>query len=438
MSASQTCRAFRLHIIGMTLIGAWSGASATASAQRQTPAPTGPLKQFTYSDKANPRLAKTLSIPVYFALPASARGPIPADIRTTDTLIDFKHPDVTSGEVGLRIIETKRAGMSQRLGQSGLFQTGDLLLSFWPDWGGAGSYPNIQMGVSHVGVAYVKDGKLHNIDNPLTEEYNGRSMRGDLTSDNYKQVSYLHVIRPRGLTDAQRANLLGWITRFNANARSIYPKQLAFNSDYNAPKYKAGQPVEFVKRLAQTALGQHTGPAVELYCSEFAWSLLSLRNCDPDRAANAFNAGGVPSCVNEPMRPMLATGDYMSTRSRTAQVGLADGPLMVIDAMNVQGEPRQKLIDSVFAVSRPEGLRKMSSGHRDTAKIMQPKFAALAIYYAGVTGNAQQKQQATAVSTGFAREIPQNYSPTSFLINTLLPQNNPNRTMDYIATIVVK
>ena len=34
--------------------------------------------------------------------------------------------------------------------------------------------------------------------------------------------------------------------------------------------------------------------------------------------------------------------------------------------------------------------------------------------------------------------IPENYSPTSFLINTLLPANNVNRTMDYVATIVIE
>jgi hypothetical protein len=34
--------------------------------------------------------------------------------------------------------------------------------------------------------------------------------------------------------------------------------------------------------------------------------------------------------------------------------------------------------------------------------------------------------------------IPENYSPTSYLINTLLPKENRNRTMDYVATIVMQ
>jgi hypothetical protein len=408
--------------------------STPGLAQRQSVSGP-PLKQFTASDIANPRIAKRLSIPVFFALPASARGPVPDKIPTTDILVDFKHPDAKGADVGLRIIETNRSGMSERLAKSGIFQTGDLILSFWPDWGGAGAYPNVQMGVSHVGIAYIKDGKLHNLDNPLNAEYNAPS---DLNSSNYRQVNYMHVVRPRGLTDAQRANLLAWITRFNDNQKRIYPAKLSFNSDYNAPKYKAGQPVEFVKRLAQAALGQDSGAANALYCSEFAWAVLALRDCDPVRNADQFARGGIPSCVREPMRPMMATGDYMMTKGRNTHAGLADGPLMVIDSLNAQGPERQTLIDSVFKVSRPDGLRKMSSGHRATAQLMQPKFAALSVYYAGVTGNAQQKQQATMVANGFAAEIPQNYSPTSYLVNTLLPPNNPNRTMDYIATIVVK
>jgi hypothetical protein len=34
--------------------------------------------------------------------------------------------------------------------------------------------------------------------------------------------------------------------------------------------------------------------------------------------------------------------------------------------------------------------------------------------------------------------VPENYSPTSYLLNTLLPPDNVNRTMDYVATIVIE
>lgn len=414
---------------------AWAAITAVVVASGTVALPASAqvaMKSFTESEKANARLVKTLDIPAFFALPRSARGPVPDKIPTSDILVDYVHPG--GGGLGLRVVETTRAGMAERLGKSGLFQTGDLILSFWPDWGGAGPYPNVQMGISHVGIAYLKDGKLNNLDNPLNAEYNSPS---DLRSSNYSQVPFMHVVRPRNLTETQRANLLAWITRFNTDARTIYPNRLSFNSDYSAPKFRAGKPVEFVKTLALAGLGQ-PGPKIDMYCSEFAWSLLSLRNCDPTKSAAQFNGRGIPGCVRDPMEPMTATGDYMSTKGRRSHIGLADGPLAVIDAMGLQGEARQKAIDSVFAVSRPEGLEKMSSGHRETARLMGPKFAALAVYYKGVNGTATEKQQAAAVSSAFAKEVAQNYSPSSFLINTLLPPNNPNRTMDYIATIVVK
>ena len=126
----------------------------------------------------------------------------------------------------------QRSGLAKRLAQSGLVQTGDILLSFRPEWGGAGAYPNIQLGISHTGVAYVKDGIVHNIDNPLSEEYLGKGYRADLTSEHYSTLNYIHIIRPRGLTDQEKANIVKWATRLNTLAPKVYPSQLAFNQNY--------------------------------------------------------------------------------------------------------------------------------------------------------------------------------------------------------------
>ena len=46
--------------------------------------------------------------------------------------------------------------------------------------------------------------------------------------------------------------------------------------------------------------------------------------------------------------------------------------------------------------------------------------------------------KARLMGTAIARSIPENYSPTSFLINTFLPAANRNRTMDYVATILIE
>ena len=49
-----------------------------------------------------------------------------------------------------------------------------------------------------------------------------------------------------------------------------------------------------------------------------------------------------------------------------------------------------------------------------------------------------QRLRARLISSGFNTAVPENYSPTSYLINTLLPPDNINRTMDYVATIVIE
>jgi hypothetical protein len=403
-------------------------------------AATVSAKDFTFDQKANERLAKKLSIPVFFAVPASARAELPKDIKTSDTLVDFKHPDAkgADGDVGLRLVVAKRSGLAERLAKSGLVQTGDLLLSFRTEWGGAGAYPNVQMGISHTGLAYVKDGKVHNLDNPLNEEYLGKGMRADLTSEHYRTLDYIHVIRPRNLTDAERKNLVAWATRMNAAASRVYPSQISFNQDYNAPKYRPHRSLDFVKRVGQIALGQNPPGTIDLFCSEFAWSMLALRDCDPDKTADDFKGSRVPACVKEPMRPMNATGNVVPRHGRSSYSGLADGPLLVVDAMKLPAEQREKILHSVF-VDNPEGLKKMSVGHRTIAETMKPKFERLESYYSGITGRFWQSWWARLLGTGFNYAgIAANYSPTSYLINTLLPEDNKNRSMDYVATIVIE
>lgn len=396
-------------------------------------------KEFTFSEKLNQEMSRKLDIPVYFGVPASARAPIPADIKTSDRLIEFRHPDAngSQADIGLRLYVGKRSGLAKRLAQSGLFQTGDLLLTFRPEWGGAGAYPNIQMGISHTGIAYIRNGELHNLDNPMNEEYLGPGMRANLTSEHYRTLKMIHVIRPRGLTDAQRKNLVAWATRLNSSAKRVYPEQISFNQDYNAPKYKFGQPVQFVKHFGQIALGQNPPGNLDMFCSEFAWSFLSLRDCDPATSADAFKARAVPACIKQPMKPMEATGNYITRRSRTSYSGLADGPLLVIDAMKLPKAERTKLLQSVFVENR-NGMDKLSVGHKAVAESMQSKFAPLEKYYVGAGTGLWNSLRARLISMGFKRAIPDNYSPTSYLINTLLPADNVNRTMDYVATIVIE
>jgi hypothetical protein len=276
---------------------------------------------------------------------------------------------------------------------------------------------------------------VHNIDNPLDAEYLGP--RGELNSSHYNTLSFIHVIRPRNLTEAQRANVAEWADRLAASSRRVYPKQIAFNLDYNAPKFKRGQSLDFVKHLGQIALGQNPPGTVAMFCSEFAWSLLALRNCDPGKTADGFKGSRVPSCVAEPMKPMSATGDYIVRRGRSSYSGLTEGPLLVVDSLKLSTDEKNKLLKAVF-VDNPKNLAKLSVGHRKLAQDFKPKFAPLEKYYLGVGGAWGPTWEARLISYGFKRGIPDNYSPTAFLINTLLPANNVNRTMDYVATIMIE
>ncbi|MBN9278998.1 MAG: hypothetical protein J0I57_15410, partial [Hyphomicrobium sp.] len=137
--------------------------------------------EFTYNEKTNQDMARRLDMPVYLAVPASARLTLPKSINTTDRLVEFKHPDAkgAQGDVGLRLVVAKRAGFGQRMAKSGLIQTGDIILTFRPEWGGGGAYPNIQMGVSHTGIAYVQNGVARQLDIPLNAEYLGGNYGGN-------------------------------------------------------------------------------------------------------------------------------------------------------------------------------------------------------------------------------------------------------------------
>ena len=171
----------------------------------------GWAKDFAFDEKTNQEMARRLKIPVYFAVPNSARGAAAQEHR------DHRPPDRLQAprRQGTATSACASSSPSARAwpsgsARAGSSQTGDLLLTFRAEWGGAGAYPNVQMGISHTGVAYIKNGVLHNIDNPLNAEYLGA--RGELNSEHYRTLSFIHVIRPRNLTEAQRANLLEWTT----------------------------------------------------------------------------------------------------------------------------------------------------------------------------------------------------------------------------------
>jgi hypothetical protein len=356
-------------------------------------------------------------------LPESAYAQTADAISPMPGLWEFHLPGYT--EPGLRVYLTPHKNAADRLAASGFVQTGDIILTFRPEWGFKGPYPNIQMGISHTGLAFVENGVMTNVDSPLTDEY-----LGAISSKHYKEASALHIIRPRNLSARQKENLAGWMIRLSSHAAEIYPSHLWFNKDYTSPKYTAG--LGFVKTLAQIALRQDPTAAVDLYCSEFAWALLSLRNCDPAQP-EVFAREGTPACINPIFIPLPMIGSYfLNPQPASPRLGLADGPLAVINSMTGLTEDQKKvLLGTVF--ESKEGTAPMSPGHAAAAEAFSPYYLRLKDYYSGIQEGAPEALQ---IMNTFNNAIKPNYSPTSYLINTLLPEDSAERRMDVVGTVL--
>lgn len=369
-------------------------------------------------------LSAASELPVFYTLPETSMLPVPAAARSR--FIEYTHPRSAQARVktGLRFLPVNRARIQQQL--AGLVQDGDLILTFRPEWAGGGAYPHVQMGVTHAGVLYKDAGVIKNIDAPMNDEYVGA-----LNAPNYDHTSMLHVVRPKGVTPSEVANIQAWAKIFADNRANYYMTKVTFNSDYGSPKYnaKSSEPYAFVKTLANHALGQ-PAPNVSVYCSEFAWALHALRKCSPVADAAAFTRPGMPSCVEPLMEPLKALGDFAQTRRGTDDAGLGEGPLLLFLAMDLDDNTTMELINEVFTAT---GTSKMSAGHRAVAEQMAPHFAPLKTYYVGLNSASPQ---IVGLKAAFNANMKANYSPTAFVVNTILPRDNDTRAFDYLGTIV--
>ncbi|MDD2805371.1 MAG: hypothetical protein PHV33_07430 [Elusimicrobiales bacterium] len=397
---------------------------AAAAVVPPLPDPPAPVNEtFVYDPDSNNLLAEKLDIPVFFALPESAYSPESPAALSGGGFWPFIHPDAANAAtpVGLRVYLTPHAGVGARLAASGLVQTGDILLTFRPEWGFQGPYPNIQMGISHAGIAYVEGGYVRNLDNPLSAEYLGR-----MDARHYMETPALHIIRPRGLSAAQKANLAGWMKMFVSQAPAIYPEQISFNKDYFSPKYTPD--LKFVRTAARIALRLDRSSGLDMYCSEFVWAVLALRDCDPARAEE-FGREGTPACVKPVFDPLPMVGNYfLDPKAAGGRLGLSDGPLAVISSMGLPEAEKKRVIGEVFKTRRP-----MSPGHVAAAASIAPYFTRLEDYYSGAQSNSPAAQ---SIMEAFNAKVKPNYSPTSYLVNALLPTGAVGRRMDVVATVV--
>jgi hypothetical protein len=327
---------------------------------------------------------------------------------------------VSNGELGFRVLHLRASVKGKKqaaidLARSKLVQPGDILLSFRPLWDKTLAYAHMQLGVSHSGIAFlVSEGNerfVMTVESPI-------SYSSPLNyPEHYADLDAIHIIRPT-LDEAQKRRLEQW-----ARLIMSHRERFAFFGDYSLPMYKRGipgiaTPKDEIRHLAEVALGR-TNRKFESYCSEFVWSLLGLRNCDPA----AFDG----ACVS----PIFATGEGMLTGiipKISGDAGLVQGPeAALIGGKLADAERSAMLTRSVFVdflADESQLSGRMSSGHLKVARENKENMKVINGYYAaGEPG---------ALATEINRGVIGNVSPTSFLIRS-------NAGMDglrYVGTVV--
>lgn len=429
-----------------------------------------------YNPELNTRLGAYLKIPFYFNAPYDSFTPLPTPLmpntilKSSDAhsplLIDYyessqqAHEAHPEADLGLRLIVVRadldRKLNSQKLAASQVFETGDIVLSFRREWFRTLKYSHIQLGISHAGLLYFEKGSdgqvyLRNLDMPMDNKHVGN---GFLDSDHYLGAPLLHVVRARNLTNPQKQNLAKWLRRLSRVGPKAYAKgTIRFNQDYSAPKFHPEEPLSFVGDLGRIALELPIKKQLTHYCSEFAWSVLSLRNCDPDSPSvlAAFQNEAAPGCITEIFRPMPVLGT-VTTASDPAMlnltVGLADGPTLLartqapyIEDPHLRNQVIDKLLERSLIHEAKGNPDNISSGHRAVEEALlaqNPQFFNLLVRYYQLANDAgaENNPEILTYRQAFNSAQKPNYSPTAFMLHAILPpQAETLKTMSYVGTI---
>ncbi len=378
---------------------------------------------------------RLIDVPFYFSVPKTASA-LPLN-RSAYPYPTIWNGSVQASDVGLRVIaiqqgttlESKkqaRRDMAAKLAAAGVLQDGDLVLSFRPELAGTMAYPHIQMGVTHAGLVYTENGKAYNLDSPLDSVYNGQFDSAHYAGDGAMDqgANALHIMRPRGMTESRRAQFRGWVGTLKQNLSRINGQraQIKFQSDYLVPAWvSAGKtPRQTVTTLGKIILELDTTTKQPMYCSEFAWHMLALSSCTPQEIRDAGPDGA--SCVDDIFAPMpLVAKD-------ATEVGLADGPLMVLQAMP---EPiRLANVDKIFTTG---DAAKLSSGHRAVSEMVAPLMGPLKDFYMATLSGMATPEMLSAGATQLSAQMPANYSPTAFIVQAIAPESL--RAVDYVSTL---
>lgn len=411
------------------------------------------LGKYTQSAMLNPSVAFYETYPAKNFLPLNdvtmvSKSNDSNSVVLTD-YIAMGAQSANGSALGLRMAlapQESRLEAARSMAESGLIKTGDIIISTRPQFANSLQYLALQLLNTHVSVAVVvtEGGRkvVYNIDMPMDADMLGGKAvgfgksvmdSGHFVNDNENLM--LQILRPR-LSSAQRQNLQVWFEKAlaKAQAKSIYPSSLSFNSDYNSPTFRDNGDLSFVQDTARLLLGQKMKEHdhMQMFCSEFAWAMLSLKDCNPD-------GSNLKSCVNEFFRPMQMLGSAFSGGKASDQslYGMTDGIPMLIGATGASPQLAMSLID--FALPGVEKEAKgLSNGHKGVATAMAPLIAQMNGYFKlTLTKNAQQIDGARAQLNPAS---PRNYSPTGFGVHAAMPneingQAVAQKKMDYVVTI---
>ena len=244
-----------------------------------------------------------------------------------------------------------------------------------------------------------------------------------------------HVLRPKNFTEFQRTNFLKMINLLRSNIPELRARGLlGFNANYLSAKYNTyggkNSKDAFVTTFANILLNKDINSTdLKMYCSELAWAILSLSNCTLEELKT--NTAKNASCIKNIFTPIPLVGEN----------SLTSGPLQILNAMSISVQEKIDLSNSLFQ----EGvILNMGEGHRKLA--LSPETQNLT-YILKMIQNAKLNNEPTinfpqpntpvsVVENMVNQKGNLNYSPTAFLINTMLPDDNPQRAFEYVTTII--
>lgn len=385
------------------------------------------------------------------------------DDASSVVLVDYVSVKAFKNEgtaLGLRMAlapEESRLEVAQQMAESGLIKTGDILVSTRPLFANSLQYLSLQLEATHVSTAVVmtENGRkvVYNLDIPMDDDMLGGAKLGfgrsvldsnHFVADNTNLM--LHVLRPRFETEKQKENMQKWLERglMRAREKQIYPASISFNTNYNSPMYREnnGQAdLSFVADTARLLLGQGlmANQHLQMFCSEFAWTLLSLRNCDPDTTAKDFAKGQTPSCVSEFYKPMQMFGSAFSSGRASDQdlYGMTDGIPLLLGQTGADSQAMVQFIDYALPGIDREA-KGLSNGHKAVAAMMEPLIKQANGYFKlTLTRNTQQIDGARSQLNP---NSPRNYSPTAFVVHASMPDTIngvkvAQKKLDYVVTL---